>query len=303
LTLAETRVLQQETILKTALSRTGVASPSIANARIIPTDQIRVPAVEAVSPIQDLVATALSSRAELSQTRIQLRNQELNLRGSKSALLPSVDLFVNLTNNALAGEPSTLAPPAGSVHSNNPFFVGGYSTVLSQLFARNFPTYGMGFNLNIPLRNRIAQAQVITDELTYRQQQLGLQRQENQVRVDVQNAMIALTQARAQYVNATKQRLLQAQTLDAEQKKLELGASTIYLVIQDQQALTQAESNEVAAKAAYAKATVDLERATGQILNNHDISVEEAFRGFVSRPPDPIPPAAAVPAPAAPPAQ
>ncbi len=305
LTLAQTRVLQQETILKTALSRTGVASPSIAAAHIIPTDQINIPAVEPVSPIQDMVAMALSSRPELSQTRIQMRNQELTIKGSKSALLPSVDLFVNLTNNALAGQPNLLPAPAGTVHSNNPFFVGGYGTVLSQLFARNFPNYGMGFNLNIPLRNRTAQAQVVNDELTYRQQQLGLQRQENQVRVDVQNALIALTQARAQYQNATKQRTLQAQTLDAEQKKLELGASTIYLVIQDQQALTLAESNEVAAKAAYAKATVDLERSTGQILTNHDVSIDEAYRGVVSRPPSPIPanPPAPQPPPAAAPRQ
>jgi outer membrane protein len=291
LTLAQTRVLQQETILKTALSRTGVSSPSVQSAHIIPTDQIRIPDVEPISPIQDMVALAISSRAELAQTRIQMRNQELNMKGSKNALLPSVDLFVNLQNNGLAGAVSELTPPAGTVHSNNPFFIGGYGTVLSQLFSRNFPNYGMGFNLNIPLRNRTAQAQVIIDELTFRQQQLGLQRQENQVRVDVQNALIALTQARAQYQNATKQRMLQAQTLDAEQKKLELGASTIYLVIQDQQALTLAESNEVAAKAAYAKARVDLERSTGQILTDHDISVDEAVRGVVSRPPSPIPPA------------
>lgn len=130
---------------------------------------------------------------------------------------------------------------------------------------------------------------MISDELTLRQQQLGLQRLENQVRVDVQNAVIGLTQARAQYQSAVKQRVLQAQTLDAEQKKLALGASTIYNVIQDQQALTVAESNEVAAKAAYTRAKVELDRATGQILTRNDISLEEAYKGSVSRPPSPIP--------------
>jgi outer membrane protein len=289
LTLAQTRLLQQETILKTALSRTGVSSPSITSARIVPTDQIQIPPVEAISPVQDLMALALSSRAELASSRIQIRNQELNIQGTKNGLLPSVDLVLNLANNALAGQPSELIPPAGTVHANNPFFIGGYSTVLSQIFSRNFPNYALGFNLNIPLRNRVAQAQVINDELAYRQQQLQMQRLENQVRVDVQNALIALTQARAQYQAATKQRVLQAQTLDAEQKKLELGASTIYLVIQDQQALTQAESNEVAAKAAYAKAHVEMDRATGQVLTAHDISIDEAARGMVSRPPSAIP--------------
>ena len=68
-------MLQQETILKTALSRTGVASPSVAEARIIPTDQISIPDVEPITPIQDLTAMALSSRPELAQSRIQIRTR------------------------------------------------------------------------------------------------------------------------------------------------------------------------------------------------------------------------------------
>lgn len=292
LTIAQTQVLQQETILKTALSRNGVASPSIADAHIITTDQINIPDVEPISPIQDMTAMALSSRPELAQSRIQITNQRLTIRGSKNALLPTLDGVVNVSNNGLAGQITTFQPPPGTVRSNNAFFVGGYGDVLSQIFSRNFPNYAAGFNLTIPLRNRAAQAQVINDELTLRQQQLALQRLENQVRVDVQNALIGLTQARAQYQSATKARLLQAQTLDAEQKKLALGASTIYNVIQDQQALTLAESNEVSARAAYARAKVEMDRATGQILTNHNISMDEAFRGTVSRPPSPLPPTA-----------
>jgi outer membrane protein len=298
LTLARMQVLQQETILKTALSRTGVASPSLQDAHVIPTDVIRVPDVEPIQPIQDLTALAISSRPELAQSRIQIQNQNLTIKGSRNALLPSLDAVVTMSNSALAGDPTTFAAPPGSIRNNNPFFIGGYGTVLSQLFARNFPNYAAGFNLNIPLRNRAAQAQVINDELALRQQQLGLQRLENQVRVDVQNALIGLTQARAQYLSATKQRVLMAQTLDAEQKKLALGASTIYNVIQDQQALTAAESNEVTARANYARARVELDRATGQILVSNNISLDEAFRGVVTRPPSALPPLANSPAPA-----
>jgi outer membrane protein len=289
LTIAQTQVLQQETILKTALSRTGVASPSVADARIITTDQITIPSVEAISPIQDMTAMALSSRPEMAQSRIQISNQLLSIRGSKNSLLPTLDAVVNVANSGLAGSPTSLTPPPGTIRSNNPFFIGGFGDALNQIFSRNFPNYSAGFSLNIPLRNRSAQAQVINDELTLRQQQLGLQRLENQVRVDVQNALIGLTQARAQYQSAIRAKVLQAQTLDAEQKKLALGASTIYNVIQDQQALTAAESNEVSARASYARAKVELDRATGQILTNHNISLDEAFRGVVSRPPSPLP--------------
>ena len=286
LVIAQTQVLQQETILKTALSRNGVASPLVADARIIATDQINIPDVEPISPIQDMTAMALSARPELAQSRIQITNQELTIRGSRNALLPVLQATAGLANNGLAGD---LVPNQNA----SAFFIGGYGNVLQQIFSRNFPNYSAGFNLNIPLRNRAARAQVINDELTLRQQQLGLQRLENQVRVDVQNALIGLTQARAQYQAATKARLLQAQTLDAEQKKLALGASTIYNVIQDQQALTLAESNEVTAKAAYARAKVEMDRSTGQILTNNNISMDEAFKGQVSRPPSTLPPAGA----------
>ena len=194
-----------------------------------------------------------------------------------------------MSNGALAGDINPLPAPPGTVHSNTAFFIGGYGTVLSQLFARNFPNYSVGVNLNIPLRNRAAQAQLISDELTYRQQQLVLQRLENQVRVDVQNGMIGVSQARAQYLAAQKAQVLQAQTLDAEQKKLSLGASTIYNVILAERDLVTAQSNLVTAEAAYARARVELDRATGQILYNNNISLDDAYKGVVPRPPSPIP--------------
>jgi outer membrane protein len=297
LLVAQTRALQQETILKTALSRTGVANPAIASAHIVTTDRIEMPAVEPVTPIQDMTALAISSRPEMAQSRIQLNNQELTVRGSKNGLLPTLDLVANLSNGALAGQINQLPSLPGSVHSNTPFFIGGYGTVLAQLFARNFPNYQVGVNLNIPLRNRAAQAQLISDELTYRQQQLSLQRLENQVRVDVQNAMIGISQARAQYQAALKAQVLQTQTLDAEQKKLALGASTIYNVILAERDLVTSQSNLVAAQAAYARARVELDRSTGQILYNNNVSVDEASKGVVSRPPSAIPdtPPAAAP--------
>jgi outer membrane protein len=292
LTIAETRVLQQETILKNALSRTGVASPAIIESRIVPTDRIHMPDQEAIEPIQDLVANARNARPELAQARIQLENSRISLKGSKSQLMPSLDAFVNLANNGLAGELNSLPLPPGNIiprNQPNPFFIGGLGTALTQLFSRNFPDYNAGFQLNIPLRNRAAQADMIRDELSIRQQELSLQRLENQLRVEVQNALIGLQQARATYQAAQKARVLQEQTLDAEQKKYFLGASTIYNVILVQRDLAGAQSGEVAALSQYSKARVELDRATAQTLANNNISLEEAFRGSISRPPSPLP--------------
>jgi outer membrane protein len=290
LTIAQTRVLQQETILKNALSRNGVASPTLSEARIVPTDNIQVPQTEAVSPIQDMVAEALRSRPELAQLRIQLTNDQINLRGSKSQLLPSLVASASLSNNGLVGDVSTLPLAAGTASRQvTPYFIGGYDTLLGQVFRRNFPNYSASLQLNIPLRNRSAQADAILDQLTVRQREIALQQLQNQVRVDVQNALIALQQSRAVYAAAVKTRILREQTLDAEQKKLSLGASTIYNVILIQRDLAQSQSDEVNALSTYSKAKVQLDSATGQTLNNNNISIGEAFRGSVSRPPSVLP--------------
>ncbi len=103
-TVAETQVLQQETILKNALSRTGVLSPAVASAHIILTDRIQIPEVEPIAPIQDMMALAESARPELAQLRILLQNQEIAIRGTKSELLPTLDVVGQLTNNGLAGQ-------------------------------------------------------------------------------------------------------------------------------------------------------------------------------------------------------
>jgi len=300
LTISETRLLQQETLLKNALSRTGVASPLLAEARIVPTDLIRVPAVEPIQPIQDLIAQALSSRPDLDQSRIQIENSKISLEGIKSSLKPSLDLVGSLQNNGLAGQinslpippiPGTNLPPSQrNPNSVDPFFLGGYGTVLSQLFARNFPNYGVGFQLNIPLRNRSAQADMIQNQLALRQQEIRQQQLINQIRLDVTNALIAVQQARATYEAAVKTRILQEQTLDAEEKKYALGASTIFFVIQAQRDLAQARSSEVAALSNYSKARVALDRATGQVLAAYGVEIEEAKSGKVARGPSPLPP-------------
>ena len=140
------------------------------------------------------------------------------------------------------------------------YLAGGYGNLLAQIFRRNFPNYSAGIALNIPLRNRAAQSDYVTSELELRQNELGLQQNINQVRVDVQNAVIGLQQARARYAAAVKASALQQQTLDADQKRLALGASTAYQVVLDQQNVASAESSEVQALANYSHARIGLDR-------------------------------------------
>jgi outer membrane protein TolC len=289
---SETNVLQQETLLKSTLSRNGLENPAIASARLIVTDRIQVPEVEAIDPYQVLVARALDNRPEVAQSRIQIDNSKLTMDGVRNQLLPQVNLTGDLRNNALAGPVNTEVNPATGLipnHIADTFFIGGYGNILSQLFSRNFPNYTVGVQLIIPFRNRAAQANLITTELNLRQNELSVQRLINQVRVDVQTALTALTQARAQYQAAVQARILQEQTADAEEKKLAVGASTTYNVILIQRDMWAAQDAEVQAQALYILARVQLEWATGMTLQNHHIEMEEAKAGHVSRAPDPIP--------------
>jgi len=291
LTASVTLVQQQETVIKNAISKNGVSDPRIAEVRIVPTTRITVPTVEPVEPVQDLVSMALQARPELAQSRIRLTNADIGIKAVRQAMLPQVDFVASMTNNALAGtvNPNVLTIPGQPVAVPSEFFLGGVGTTMNQIFARNFPDYSVGLQLTVPIRNRAAQADMAAAELQHRQQEIRLQQGENAVRVDVRNSLIGLQQARARVDSAIKSRVLQEQTVDAEQKKYALGASTIYNVILAQRDLALSRSVEVAAMNNYTKARVELDRAPGQTLAKNSISVEEAYQGTISRPPDPIP--------------
>jgi len=292
LTQSETQVLQQETVLKNYISRTGLMSPSVADARIVPTDTLKIPDLEQIQPVQDLVAKAIQTRPELQQTQLQIENAKISLEGSKSQLLPQLNLVASAQNNGLAGANNALLPPADPLNIRpaiDPRLLGSYGNVWTQILSRNYPDYAIGFQLNVPLRNRSAQADIMRDQLTLRQSELRQRQELNQIRVDVQNALIGLQQSRARYQAAQKARVLQEQTLDAEQKKYALGASTIFFVIQAQRDLAQAQATEVAALSTYNRARVSLDRSTGEILQTYDVSIDEAMKGKVSRPPAALP--------------
>ncbi len=289
LTASQTRLLQQETVIKNVLSSTGVFNPALAQARIVATDRLPAPDEKGTAELAKLVDKALSLRPEVEQTRINVENTKIGMAGSRSALKPSLDALAFYNHNALAGDPNPLGGLPGQP-SPDAFFVGGYGTALKQLFRRNFPDYGLGVQLSIPIGNRSAQADYIRDSLQLRRQEIQERQLHNNIRVQVENAVIGATQAKALYDAAVKERQLQQETLDAEQKKYALGASTVFFVIQYQRDLAQAQSIEVQALTAYAKARVDLEQAVGRTLEAYSVNIDEARAGDVSRPAD-LPPA------------
>lgn len=279
LVIAETNYLQQETVLKNALSRNGVASAGLANVHVVPLDKFEVPAQDEPRPIDALVAEALEQRPELAQARLNLESNKLNLVGIKNSLKPTLQAFTQMTNNGLSGDLTTLGALQPSIY----YLSGGYGNMLAQIFRRNYPNYAAGFSLSIPIRNRAAQSDYVTSLLELRQNELNLNKNASQIRVDVQNAVIGLRQARARFDAATKSRSLQDETLANDQKKYSLGATTAFQVIQDQRDLATALSAEVQAMANYTHARIAFDQALGRTLEVNRVTVQEALKGQMAR--------------------
>ncbi|HZT28828.1 MAG TPA: TolC family protein [Bryobacteraceae bacterium] len=266
---------EQEAILKNVLTRTGLEDAEVRASRIIPTDTLSVPEKEVVAPIEDLMKDAVARRPDLAQGVLQVENSQITIEGSRNALLPEVDLVGVAQNSGLAGQVNPLATP----NSNDPRFLGGYGSVLDQVATRKFPTYGVGVQLTLPFRNRIAQSDLARDEIQLRQTQIRLRQLQNQARLEIEDALIAMRRSRAAYEAAVETRKLQEESLAAEQEKFAVGASTAFFVIQYESYLAQARSAEVVAKSAYVKARAALQRATGSILDDNHISMDTAYKG------------------------
>ena len=277
---SQTNLLQQETILKNYLSRNGITEGGLSSLRIVPLDSFEVPEKEETRPLEDWINQALANRVELQQARLNLDSNRMNLVGIQSSLRPTLQAFGELTNNGLSGDLTAL----GALQPGIGRLVGGYGNLLSQIAGRAYPNYSAGVSLNIPLRNRAAQADYATSLLEIRQNELNLRKNINQIRVDVQNALVGLEQARARYEAARRARILQEQTLAGDRRRNELGALVIYQVMTDQRDFASAESAEVQSMANYTHARIAFDQALGATLAVNHVSVSEALQGQVSQP-------------------
>jgi outer membrane protein TolC len=280
LLIAQTNVAQQEIVLKNALTRNAAESPWLDDVHVVPLDRIEIPESEQAKPVAELILQALADRPELEQTRLNLESQRILLKGDKNGLLPNLGGFAEFTNNGLAG---ALNPLNNGASIPDPYFVGGYGDLAAQIFRRNFPNYSAGFSLNIPFRNRAAQADYVTDALQLRQTELQLKRAINQVSVEVKTALIGVEQARARFQTAVNTRKLSEQNLEAEQNRFKFGAvSDATLVILAQNQLAADRTAESQSMANYTHAKIAFDQAIGQTLDVNHISFAEAVSGRAS---------------------
>jgi len=274
-TVARTSLQLQETLMKNAITK-SLDDPMLESMPVVPTDKMQTGAIETVAPIQDLITEAQRNRPELAESDIDLVNRQISRRAARNALLPSLSLVGFYSGSGLAG-------PVNPVYSLGiPSVVPtDFIGALTNAFNNSSPDYYVGLNLSIPIRNRVAKADQYRSELEYRQAELRMEQLKKQVRIEVRNAQYALAQTGARVEAATKARNVAQRTFDIMKKEQELGAGSSYQTLSAQRDLALAELDLVGAMTVYAKAKVELDRATGTTLEHNGILIQEAITGMV----------------------
>jgi outer membrane protein TolC len=285
---SQSNLTYQQLLMKQAIAR-DLTGPVLTAAPVIPTDRVgldRLP--EEDMTVDDLVQQAYVNNPQIEQATLSMKNNEITMKAEKNGLLPTVDAYAFYGANTLSGSQSpylNCAALAGFGATSCSYPTVGYGTAVGNLFNSTAPDKGMGVNITIPLRNRVAQADQARSQMEYRQAQMRLQQLYTQVRIQVINGQYALTNDRAQVTAAQAGRDYAAQSLEAEQKKLKLGASTSALVLQQQRNMATAENALISATAAYAKDRAGLLQLLSKTLDRYGISITEAATGVVTATP------------------
>ena len=274
LIVSQTNLQLQQLLMKNAITR-NMADPILAVAPVIPTDTLQINEPFEVRPVEALINEALQNRPEIIQSRLNLTNKKVGVQAIKSLLRPTVDLYAFYGASGLSGQQNPLCP-LNAIDCTSTIPPGGWGTAFQNLFNSSGPDKGVGVNINVVIRNRQVQADQVRSELEYRQSEVATQQQENTITLQVRQAQFALQQNYAALQAAVAARDYASQNLDAEQKKYSLGASTSTLVLQASSALTQAESNVLAAATNYEKSMVQLDLSTADTLSRLGINIADA---------------------------
>src|ERR1051325_4943910 len=287
-------VTRAENTLKNLIAENHTAD--IWTSSIVPTD-----AVELASPtitLPEALQAATQSRPELQQSTVAKEINQIDQRYFREQTKPAIDLVGSYGLVCLAGTLSSTAinpitsssvalrdrvnllsqieglPPLPVTPSQfSPDLLGGYGKSLENLFANRFNNFRVGVQISLPLRNRTAEAQL--GRSLVEGQRLATQREqlEQTIQVEVRNALQLVRSAEARLHSAGIQRQTSEQQYQSEQRKLDAGQSTVFLVLERQSALTIARGNELRAQTDLNKAIADLQRATGNALTTNSIVV------------------------------
>jgi len=264
----------QDQVKKLITSR---GDPGTVLARLTPLEGVRRPQESDVLSVEEEIKIALENRPEIKQLQLDLENKKIDTAYTKNQLLPTVDFIAQYTQTGTAGILTSGQSPFGNTVSINPSLIGGFGTAFGQTFNYNYTGYSTGFSIQIPLSNRAAQgdhARAMTDQRTSEQK---ITAEAQQIALEVRNALTQVEMNKAQIDAATTARELAERRLEAEQKKFDLGASTIRFVLEEQRNVAQAQTDELQALVNYTKALVDLDHATGMTLKKNNVEIEKTL--------------------------
>ena len=256
LVIAQTRLRQQEVLLKTFISET--ADRALDDAVIEPTETLPGPSDIEIPPIAGSIAAALANRSSIRQAELSLQNEHIAQDYTRKNLLPTLSAFAVVD---LYG----LAP--------------GASPAVRQLTQWAYPEYSAGVTLSFPVFNRAAQADDLRARIETHQAEATLQRTKNQIEMQVRTASVNVTQGRAQVTAAERATVAGRTAFEGEQVRLRNGLSTPYLVTQAQRDLVAAESAEIQVRVNYAKALVAHQIAVGNFLDQNGVAFDAALHG------------------------
>jgi len=280
LTVARTSLQLQELLMKNALTK-SLDDPLLESVSVVPTDTLQSAQIVPLNQsVQEMIQQALQDRPELAESNLDLVNRQISRKAARNALLPSVSLVTFYGGSGLAGPLNPVYNVPGVPNSSN--VPTDFSGALTNAFNNTAPDYYIGFNLNIPIRNRVAKADQYRSELEYRQAELRREELRKQIRIEVRNAEYALEQTAARVLSARKARDLALRTFAITQKEQALGAGSTFQTTTAQRDLALAELDLVTAMTVYEKAKVEVDRATGATLEHNGIQIQDALNGTIS---------------------
>jgi outer membrane protein TolC len=277
LTIARTNLQLEESLIKNAVTK-NLDDPVLEQMPVVPTDTAEVLGTQTFPAVEDLINQALKNSATLAETDINQQNQVITRQSVRNNLLPQLSAVAYYGGQGLAGEGNP------NYHGNAGLTVPpDFGGALGNAYNNSSPTYYVGLNLSIPIRNRVAKADQFRAELEYRQNELYAQQTKKQIRLNVRNAEYTVEQSVARVGAATKARDLAQKTFEIDTQEQQLGSGSIYQTLTAQRDLSVAQSALVTAQTAYEKAKIDLDRVVGTTLDRLGISIEEAKTGVVQQ--------------------
>ena len=273
LTIARTNLELQELYMKNAITR-SLDDPVLQDMPVIPLDHTSAQVDPGNQSVQDLMAYAPKNRTEVIESSLVLENSELSRKTARNALLPSLSVYGFYAGTGYGGTPNPLGPSGVNAPD-------GFSGAVGNAFNYSSPEYQVGFQLNIPLRNRIAKADQYRTELEYRQSQVYLEELKKRIRIEVRNARFALEQGVSRVGAARQARDLAQKSLTIMQQEQKLGAGSNQQTLSAEHDLALADSALVAAETDFEKARVEMRRAAGSVLEDYGISIAAAKTGIV----------------------